>query len=708
MKKIITLASCYCILAAFTPAQTITAQNTTSPDSLRQYDLDTIVVTADRTPTALRTSISAVSYLDDHTISTMPSASVSSMLEMIPGFNFLSLDGLGYDPQVTVRGFYGGGEAEYVTLLIDGRPVNSIERGLIDWNLLTGIDIESVEAVRGTVSSLYGDVTVGGIINVRTKAYRGPSTSVSTTGGSFQSYEGSLAHSGRTGTRAYSVFAGGASTDGYRDHATRRFVNLGGSADVFVAGNSALKLDTRHYWRSAEIPGPVASSVDVSDSLSTSASPLYRFDESDERRHELGLAFHHDVDATTSIDFNLSGQLRDLDEFATLELFPGFGDTQNRTGDSRRASVGVLGNKSIEGNIPVKITAGVDGSIGHLENKYFGFLTGSTDDYAMAQNLDIGALQSQSEIKRLNGSVFTHVDAMVVPAVRLSAGVRFDAVEDSFDPVVGGALEEAADKSHTAWSPRAGVNARIIQTDTHVGNVYGSLSRTFKTPTLDQLYDQRLIPFGEFSISLSNGQLDPQTGTAFEVGYYHSFRSANGAELSGSLAVYTIDMENELDFDLATFTYTNLGKSRHRGVEAGLSGRYKGIRSFLNYTLQDVTLQFGANDGNYVKAIPRTLIVVGTSYEHKSGIGGSLKGRHSRDAFLDDENTIELPNYSVVDARLFYVRGQATISLTVANLFDESYSTTGYLLSVEGLGSQTYMYPAAGRYLKAGVALQLR
>ena len=31
-----------------------------------------------------------------------------------------------------------------------------------------------------------------------------------------------------------------------------------------------------------------------------------------------------------------------------------------------------------------------------------------------------------------------------------------------------------------------------------------------------------------------------------------------------------MDMTDELDFDLATFRFVNIGESRHRGVEAGL------------------------------------------------------------------------------------------------------------------------------------------
>ena len=50
-----------------------------------------------------------------------------------------------------------------------------------------------------------------------------------------------------------------------------------------------------------------------------------------------------------------------------------------------------------------------------------------------------------------------------------------------------------------------------------------SASRTFKAPTLDQLFDQRPIPipFPPFSLTTSNPDLDPQRGTSVEAGIYH-------------------------------------------------------------------------------------------------------------------------------------------------------------------------------------------
>jgi outer membrane receptor protein involved in Fe transport len=244
-----------------------------------------------------------------------------------------------------------------------------------------------------------------------------------------------------------------------------------------------------------------------------------------------------------------------------------------------------------------------------------------------------------------------------------------------------------------------------------VGNLYANVSKSFKTPTLDQLYDQRAIPipFPPFQISLSSSELKPQRGSGFEVGMYHRTELVPG-QLTGELtvAVYQMDMRNELDFSLETLTYTNLGKSRHRGLETGLK-LYgpKGVSAFLNYTYQGVTLEFGDNQGNYVKAIPRDVITTGVSAVHRSGLGGSLRLKAADRIFLDDANTIPLDGYTTVDARVSYQIRDYTVALNVFNLFDKAYSSTGFPLDDFTGGQELFLYPAAGRQLQLGLTVDL-
>ena len=90
---------------------------------------------------------------------------------------------------------------------------------------------------------------------------------------------------------------------------------------------------------------------------------------------------------------------------------------------------------------------------------------------------------------------------------------------------------------------------------------------------------------------------------------------------------------------------------------------------------------------------------------HSSGIGGSLIVKSINDIFLDDANTIKLPNYTTVDAKISYQYELISIAVEGLNLFNRSYSTTGF---PDNTGSGlVYFYPAAERYFRVNLKIQM-
>ena len=70
-------------------------------------------------------------------------------------------------------------------VLIDGLPANDAFYGTVQWNLVPLSSIESVEFVRGGVSSLYGNYGMGGVININTKNPKNTLQEASASYGSF-------------------------------------------------------------------------------------------------------------------------------------------------------------------------------------------------------------------------------------------------------------------------------------------------------------------------------------------------------------------------------------------------------------------------------------------------------------------------------------------------------------------------------------------
>ncbi len=79
-----------------------------------------------------------------------------------------------------------GANARDTRVLIDGIEANTTKDATFDFSNLSPDDIERIEVIRGPMSALYGSGATGGVINITTKAARGPlSLSVRVEGGSF-------------------------------------------------------------------------------------------------------------------------------------------------------------------------------------------------------------------------------------------------------------------------------------------------------------------------------------------------------------------------------------------------------------------------------------------------------------------------------------------------------------------------------------------
>lgn len=75
---------------------------------------------------------------------------------------------------IGLRGFSGRGSNQARTLvLIDGQPVNDSYTGQVNWTTIPIEEVERVEVVRGSFSSLYGGNAMGGVINVLTRPVTG-------------------------------------------------------------------------------------------------------------------------------------------------------------------------------------------------------------------------------------------------------------------------------------------------------------------------------------------------------------------------------------------------------------------------------------------------------------------------------------------------------------------------------------------------------
>ena len=135
-------------------------------------ELETIVVTASRTPVTLGAAGSSVSLITREDIERRGAVFAVDLLRDVPGVAVSRSGGLGSQAQLRVR----GSEANHVLVLIDGIEANDPSAGdEFQFEHLATSDIERIEVVRGPQSALWGSDAVGGVINVITRRPTGAS-----------------------------------------------------------------------------------------------------------------------------------------------------------------------------------------------------------------------------------------------------------------------------------------------------------------------------------------------------------------------------------------------------------------------------------------------------------------------------------------------------------------------------------------------------
>lgn len=649
--------------------------------------LDAVVVVAERSATPINLSVAAVTRLTAADLARVPAATLADVLRQVPGFAVVDFDGLGRDPQVMARGFYGGGEADYVLVMVDGRVVNRVHNGTITWETLPPLSsIESIEIVRGSSSTMHGDAAVAGVINIVTRRPTGRTAAWRLGSESFTGVSASTDFTGQFTDRDFAASLGFDRTDGFRDHAARASAIARGTMRLTRQFRGTLNVS----WRNFEEPGPVLENLRQDGSES---DPRFRDDGGTDA--EWGATIDHDgvlgAGGTARTTFRV-GQHR-LDLVRTLPLTPDFGDTRER--ELRTLQLGLATQLDLTPTILPpgfdRVSAGVSADLGTIDSRYYSDNNGNR------------TADASGDGRRATLAGFLHLAATPVERVRFTFGVRADLLSDAFVP--DGGIENFS-ATHFAFSPRMGLNFRYAAD----GNAWISASRTFKAPTLDQLFDQRPIPvpFPPFTATTSNPDLDPQRGTGVEAGLYQDLSVAN-TRLGVSLTLYQLDMRDELDFDVQTLRYVNIARSRHRGTEAGVTATRGIISGYASLTIQDAISRAGANTGNRLKAVPGQIMAAGITISPTTLGTVSIAVARNADMYLDDasrgrppvQSRERIPAWTRVDAQFSRSVGPLEFTAGARNLLDERYDATAFL-DPSGSG-QRYVYPAAGRVVTLGV-----
>ena len=174
-----------------------------------------IVVTASRGgDTLLQDMPLHTTVISQADIESSPAQTLDQVLRNVPGLLIPGTPAYATDP--TGQNIKFRGMDKKVLVLVDGIPVLDPFYTTIQWFKVPLSSVERVEVVRGGGSSLWGNLAVGGVINIISKRPVTDEGEVSIRGGSFNTWNGAISKTVVLSDRlSFSFSADGATTDGY-------------------------------------------------------------------------------------------------------------------------------------------------------------------------------------------------------------------------------------------------------------------------------------------------------------------------------------------------------------------------------------------------------------------------------------------------------------------------------------------------------------
>ena len=145
---------------------------------------------------------SSVTIITREDIEKKQARTVADVLKGNLGIEVSPAGGIGAVTSVFMR----ANESNATLVIIDGARVNIGSTGLFDFGHLTTDNIEKIEIIRGSQSTLWGQDAMGGVINIITRKGKGsPTNSLHFETGSYGTYKESISRSGSTNKYDYSL-----------------------------------------------------------------------------------------------------------------------------------------------------------------------------------------------------------------------------------------------------------------------------------------------------------------------------------------------------------------------------------------------------------------------------------------------------------------------------------------------------------------------
>ena len=620
-----------------------------------QQLLDPVVVTSTRFESEQQKQPIAAQVITAEEIRESSATTVSEVLSKLGNVQTrISFTGVP-DTPIDLRGFGMTGD-QNTLVLVNGQRISEFENATARLSAIPLDSIERIEILRGSGAVLYGSGASGGTINIITRSsIAAPlSGNVSAQIGSHDSRDlrGGMQVGGENwGLR---LNAQHYENDNYRKNnrvkqdAINGELRLGNQKDFIALGFNADN-------QKARLPGPRTEAELWSDRRGTRTPDDYVNSKNQMvfLRGEKNLG-----DVTLGLDIGHRDKQGDMYNQST------WGSSRMKT-DVKTTTVSprVLW-KSKFGNVDNQLTAGIDWSEWSYHNDTAG----------------TGWLSSLDEHgKQKNRAIYIRDEMRFPTGTRLSLGARRESVEQSH-------RERLVPNPES--STKQYLNAHEIALQQELGrdfSAYGRMGRSFRVANIDE---------NRCWFAPCPAPLKPQTSQDREVGVQWS-----GKRASMRAGLFQMNVDNEIHYNVLTYSNMNLSPTRHRGLE--LEGKVflgDSVDVAARYTRTQAKFREGVYGGvnvtgNEVPMVPKDRIGLNIGWQATDDTRATFNVIYTGKQRYDNDQANRfrrMPGYVVADLKVSHQMGPWRFAAGINNLFDKKYYSYGI---VNGTYTSFNAYP---------------
>ncbi|HAM98272.1 MAG TPA: vitamin B12 receptor [Marinilabiliales bacterium] len=175
-------------------------------------EIDEVLISSNRTPKVYREAARIVTILPKAEIQAAPTSNLQDLLKYVASVDIRQRGAQGVQADVSIR----GGSNEQILILLNGIPMNDPQTGHHNLNLPLDLsNIERIEILQGPGSRIYGPNALSGAINIITNPQTKQNLTLSTTGGQFGFYQGTISTQFQLKSTCHFLSASTTSSDGY-------------------------------------------------------------------------------------------------------------------------------------------------------------------------------------------------------------------------------------------------------------------------------------------------------------------------------------------------------------------------------------------------------------------------------------------------------------------------------------------------------------